>query len=679
MIKFLKFVPVQLTFWLILGIIVGDLVFIKPIYLVEILTLLICILLLAHFKAAKELQPSFIFTLLFFLTSFFIGISSITYKNQLNSKLHYANSTKFSLDNQVIMLLKISKILKSTSFYNKYEATVSEIDGEKVMGKILVNIQKDSISKQLEIDTGLLVRALFENISEPLNPYSFNYKKYLKNHHIYHQIKLYKHEFLVSQKKDVTLKGVAAKIRNSIIKSLKKSGFKKDELAVIMALLLGQRNSITRDLMQHYTSAGAIHILAVSGLHIGIILLLLLFMFKPIHNFKNGKHIAAVFIVLILWVYAIIAGLSPSIVRAVTMFSVLTIGLQLNRRSNVYNTLIVSVFILLLFNPYYLFEVGFQLSYLAVFAIVWIQPKLYRLWKPKFWLPNKVWQLFTVSIAAQIGVLPLSLFYFHQFPGLFFISNLIIIPFLGTILFIGIVVIFLSFFEILPQFLGDFYSYVIHQMNNFVGWIAQQDFFIIKNISFSLALMFLFYVFIFSVMKWTEKRNFTRFVLVLVSVISIQLIVVFEKYKLQSTSEFIVFNNTKNSLIAQRYGDNLIVYSKDSLFKTTNVLTTYLVGTGIKGIHQYLQLKNLYKFHKETILVIDSLEVYDFKSVKPSVILLRQSPKINIERLLKKMKPKLLVADGSNYKSYVAKWEQTSFKNKTPFYYTVQKGAFILK
>jgi len=679
MIKFLKFVPVQLTFWLILGIIVGDLVFIKPIYLVEILTLLICILLLAYFKAAKELQPSFIFTLLVFLISFFIGISSITYKNQLNSKLHYANSTKFSLDNQVIMLLKISKILKSTSFYNKYEATVLELEGKKVIGKILVNIQKDSISKQLEIDTGLLVRALFENISEPLNPYSFNYKKYLKNHHIYHQIKLYKQEFLVSQKRDVTLRGVAAKIRNSIIKSLKKSGFKKDELAVITALLLGQRNSITKDLMQHYTSAGAIHILAVSGLHIGIILLLLLFMFKPIHNFKNGKYIAAVFIVLILWIYAIIAGLSPSIVRAVTMFSVLTVGLQLNRRSNVYNTLIVSVFILLLFNPYYLFEVGFQLSYLAVFAIVWVQPKLYRLWKPKLWLPNKIWQLLTVSIAAQIGVLPLSLFYFHQFPGLFFISNLIIIPFLGTILFIGIVVIFLSFFEILPQFLGDSYSYVIHQMNNFVGWIAQQDFFIIKDISFSLALMFLFYVFIFSTIKWTEKRNFTRFILVLVSVISIQLIVVFEKYKLQSTSEFIVFNNTKNSLIAQRYGDNLIVYSKDSLYKRTNVLTTYLVGTGIKGIHQYLQLKNLYKFHKETILVIDSLEVYDFKSVKPSIILLRQSPKINIERLLKKMKPKLLVADGSNYKSYVAKWEQTSFKNKTPFYYTVQKGAFVLK
>jgi len=310
------------------------------------------------------------------------------------------------------------------------------------------------------------------------------------------------------------------------------------------------------------------------------------------------------------------------------MFTVLTIGLQLKRRSNIYNTLVVSIFILLLFNPLYLFEVGFQLSYLAVFAIVWIQPKLYSLWKP----------------AAQIGVLPLSLFYFHQFPGLFFISNLIIIPFLGTILFVGIIVIFLSFFEILPQFLGDFYSYVIHQMNNFVGWIAQQDFFIIK-----------------------------------VSVISIQLIVIFEKYKLQSTSEFIVFNNARNSLIVQRFGDNLTVYSKDSLDKTTNIITPYLVGTGIESIRQHLKLKSLYKFHKETILIVDSLEVYDYKSIKPSVIILRQSPKINIERLLKKLKPQLLVADGSNYKSYVAKWKQTCLKNKTPFYYTVQKGAFILK
>ncbi|WP_457618409.1 ComEC/Rec2 family competence protein [Lutibacter sp.] len=679
MTKFLKFVPVQLTFWLILGIIVGNFVFINPIYLVVILTLLICMLLLAYLKATKLLRPSLIFTLLVFLISFFIGISSITYKNQLNSKFHYSNSTKFSLEKQVTMLLKISEILKPTNFYNKYEAIVLQLEGEKVIGKILVNVKKDSLNKQLEIDTKLIARTSFENINKPLNPHSFNYKKYLKNHQVYHQIKLHNQDFLVSQKRDVTLKGIAAKIRNGIIKSLKENGFKKNELAVITALLLGQRNSITKDLMQHYTSAGAIHILAVSGLHIGIILLLLLFIFKPIHNFKNGKYIAAVLIVLILWVYAIIAGLSASIVRAVTMFSVLTIGLQLNRHSNVYNTLIVSIFILLLFNPFYLFEVGFQLSYLAVFAIVWIQPKLYSLWKPKLWILTKIWQLFTVSIAAQIGVLPLSLFYFHQFPGLFFISNLIIIPFLGTILLIGIIVIFLSFFEILPQFLGDFYSYVIHQMNNFVGWVAQQEFFIIKNISFSLALMLLFYVFIFSAMKWTEKRNFTRFVLVLVSVISIQLIVIFEKYKLQSTSEFIVFNNAKNSLIAQRLGDDLKVFSKDSLYKTTNIITTYLVGAGIERVHQHLKLKNLYKFHKETILIVDSLEVYDFKSIKPSIIILRQSPKINIERLLKKLKPQLLVVDGSNYKSYVAKWKQTCFKNKTPFYYTVQKGAFILK
>ncbi len=679
MTKFLKFVPVQLTFWLILGIIVGNFVFINPIYLVVILTLLICMLLLAYLKATKLLRPSLIFTLLVFLISFFIGISSITYKNQLNSKFHYSNSTKFSLEKQVTMLLKISEILKPTNFYNKYEAIVLQLEGEKVIGKILVNVKKDSLNKQLEIDTKLIARTSFENINKPLNPHSFNYKKYLKNHQVYHQIKLHNQDFLVSQKRDVTLKGIATKIRNGIIKSLKENGFKKDELAVITALLLGQRNSISKDLMQHYTSAGAIHILAVSGLHIGIILLLLLFIFKPIHNFKNGKYIAAVLIVLILWVYAIIAGLSASIVRAVTMFSVLTIGLQLNRRSNVYNTLIVSIFILLLFNPFYLFEVGFQLSYLAVFAIVWIQPKLYSLWKPKLWILTKIWQLFTVSIAAQIGVLPLSLFYFHQFPGLFFISNLIIIPFLGTILLIGIIVIFLSFFEILPQFLGDFYSYVIHQMNNFVGWVAQQEFFIIKNISFSLALMLLFYVFIFSAMKWTEKRNFTRFVLVLVSVISIQLIVIFEKYKLQSTSEFIVFNNAKNSLIAQRFGDDLKVSSKDSLYKTTNIITTYLVGAGIERVQQHLKLKNLYKFHKETILIVDSLEVYDFKSIKPSIIILRQSPKINIERLLKKLKPQLLVVDGSNYKSYVAKWKQTCFKNKTPFYYTVQKGAFILK
>jgi len=431
--------------------------------------------------------------------------------------------------------------------------------------------------------------------------------------------------------------------------------------------------------MQSYVGAGAIHILAVSGLHVGIILLILTFLLKPLNYLKNGKIMASVSIVILLWMFAILAGLSASVVRAVTMFSAIAIGMYSNRITNIYNTLVISMFLLLLINPFYLFEVGFQLSYLAVFAIVWIQPKIYRLWQPKLWIADKFWQLFTVSMAAQIGVLPLSLYYFHQFPGLFFISNLVIIPFLGIILISGVLVMLLAVLDLLPQILSDGYIFVIHQMNNFISWISNQQVFIIQNITFSFAMLLAFYVVIFIMLKWTEKKNFQRLVLVLVSIMVLQSVFIFEKQRLNAAHDFIVFNKSRESVIGKRLGNKLLIDSSISdISKNEYLIRNYLVGTGLDSISISTEIQNLQHFKNETILLIDSLGLYKLSSIKPTIVVLRQSPKINLDRLLNTIQPRLIIADGSNYKSYVSKWTESCIKNKTPFHSTMQNGAFIL-
>jgi len=677
--QFLKFVPAQLTIFLILGILTGSYFNFQPTLLVAICSFLILSLSIQYVRSKKQFYPSIIFAVLSFLIFFFIGISSVSYKSQLNLQKHYANSSKFTESKFTSSIVKIKKILKPNLFYNKYEAEVLQLNKSKTIGKVLINIKKDSSERLLKVDDNLLVKAVFETINPPLNPFGFNYKKYLKNQQIHYQIRVQSSQFLILDNKNVTLKGIAAKIRVKINESLINNGFKNDELAVINALLLGQRNSIKKELLESYSGAGAVHILAVSGLHVGIILLLLMAVFKPLHYLKHGKLIATLLIVMLLWVYAIIAGLSASVVRAVAMFTALTVGMQLVQRSNVYSTLVISMFFLLLFNPFYLFEVGFQLSYLAVFSIVWIQPKLYNLWIPKFWLATKLWQLLTVSIAAQVGVLPLILFYFHQFPGLFFLSNLVIIPFLGLILSAGIITIILSVFEILPQFLGYSYSFVIQQMNNFVAWISNQDFFIIQHISFSIILMFAFYALIFISFKWIEKGFFYRLVLLLISVVLIQSIVIFEKYSLQTSSEFIVLNKSKTSILLKRIGTDLSIYTSENINKHDYIIKPYLIETGVGEGSQISKRNDFFKFKDETILVVDSLGIYEFSTLKPSVVLLQHSPKINLNRLLNKLQPKIVIADGSNYKSYVKRWKLTCLKNKTPFYSTMQKGAYVLK
>ena len=291
--------------------------------------------------------------------------------------------------------------------------------------------------------------------------------------------------------------------------------FTDDELAVMNALLLGQRQEISKQLSDNYSKAGAIHILAVSGLHVGVILLILSFILKPLERVNNGKLIKLVLVILSLWFFAILAGLSASVIRAVTMFSAIALGQFFNKRNAVEHSLIFSMFIILLWKPLFLFDVGFQLSYTAVFGIIWVQPVLYQLWKPTFFIVDKGWQLISVSVAAQLGVLPISLFYFHQFPALFFISNLIIIPFLGVILGLGLVVLVLSYVSILPVFLEGFYGDVISILNKVVAFVARQESFLFSEISFSaLKMIFSYLLIIFrisAIFKTEYKTLFSFF------------------------------------------------------------------------------------------------------------------------------------------------------------------------
>ena len=260
---------------------------------------------------------------------------------------------------------------------------------------VLLNIQKDTLSSLLNVASKLLLKPVFKELVPPLNPHQFNYKSYLFKRGIYHQIHTENKRFIKLKPESMTLFGFSAKLRTQVQEALKIYNFKKSELAVINALLLGQRQAVSKELITDYQRAGAIHILAVSGLHVGIILLILSFLLKPIERMKYGTFIKTLCIVILLWTFAFIAGLSASVVRAVTMFTFLAIGLFFKRKYVVEFSFISSLFFLLLINPMFLFEVGFQLSYLSVFGILWTQPKIYSIWKPTFKIIDFFWQLCT--------------------------------------------------------------------------------------------------------------------------------------------------------------------------------------------------------------------------------------------------------------------------------------------
>lgn len=683
----LQFILTYVTFFLILGIITAHYFSFHPtiILILIIVGFVTLFIFYNQTKRSSKFNLNFGFSLM--ILSFIIGISTVLLNNKLLSKHHYTQfinteiiSTKDKIPKLYNIEVRIDEVLKSGAFHHKYEVQIHKINGKPYAGTVLLNISIDSLTIPLEVDQNIQFYGVFKDIETPKNPYYFDYKKYLEQQQIHHQLFISPKEIQLLVSNEYSLKGFAFQLRKKINEKLIPFLVPKDEMAVINALLLGQRQEISKELMENYTKAGAIHILAISGLHIGIILMILHFLFSPLDSFKNGKIIKSVILILLLWMYALIAGLSASVVRAVMMFSVVAVGINLNKKPAVINTLIVSLFILLLINPLYIFNVGFQLSYLAVFAIVIIQPMISKIWNPKNIIIKFFWNLLTVSIAAQFGVLPLSLYYFHQFPGLFIISNLVIIPFLGIILVAGILIFILVLFNALPHFLIDSYVFLIKTMNEVIKWVSLQESFLIKEIHFTFDMMLVIYLlFIFSILFLSyQKLKYLK--LLIISIIGFQLVLLFHKLKSENSQETVIFHKSKQSIIADKRGEKLVIFTLLDTISIRNekLVIAYSIGNAIAKT-QFQKSQNVFYRNEESILIIDSVGIFNVEGLKPTIVILKDSPKINLNRIIDNLKPKIIIADGSNYTSYVNLWDETCLKRKTPFHHTGQKGAYIIK
>lgn len=666
-----NFISIKLTFFLILGIVLGF--YFEPNFNISclVLGLLILFLVIAFKKQKRTTFPFFGITAS--LAVVFLGIVITAILNPENDATNYAHQLK-KTENE--WLVKVDEVLKPSAFNSRYIVKAKNLNKTRVTGKLLLRITKDSRNNILKVNDEIIFYATAKEIAKPLNPHQFNYKQYLKKEGVYHQLTIANDAFIQIVNPSKTIFGYAQNFRQNLIEKLKKKDFGKEELGVIQALLLGQRNEISEQTYTDYKNAGAVHILAVSGLHIGILLLILQFVLKPLEFLPKGKTIKLLVIIALLWAFAFIAGLSASIIRAVTMFSFIAYAMYLNRPTNTFNTIALSMFFILLIKPLFLFQVGFQMSYAAVIAIVWIYPKLQQFWHPKHIVLRKAWQLIAVSSAAQLGVLPISLFYFHQFPSLFFISNLIIIPFLGLILGLGILVLVLAGLNSLPDILVMCYNYVIKSMNAVIAFVGRQEAFVFSDISFDAIQLVLGYTLIISLVVALSKPKFKNLAFSLAGLITFQAWVLFKTHTAQSKSQLLLSHQIANTMLLKQEGKQLTVYGETTAY-TTSIIKDYVIAERIKNISADT-LKNSYSINSAKLLIIDSLGVYPQHNTIDYLVL-TQSPKINLERLLDTLQPRVIIADGSNYKSYITRWKKSCVKRKLPFHYTGEKGAYYFE
>lgn len=406
----------------------------------------------------------------------------------------------------------------------KTEARIEEVHTtiwKRFTGNIVLYFSKEDFPTPFEYGDVLLIKGEPELPAPAYNPGQFDYRRYLRLRNIYHQQFVRGGEvILLDHAPGNLLRKFAYKSRIWAEKKLRENIDGRREQAVASALVLGVTDGLDNELLDAYSSTGTMHILAVSGLHISVIYMILLRILKPLNRSRKGKWVIVMVSLGTLWLYALITGLSPSVFRAVMMFQFIALAGPWGRDTNIYNTLGVSAFCLLLYDPFLVFSVGFQLSYLAVWGIVFLYPEVLRMWQPnRVWLVE-LWKMTAVSISAQLATFPLGLLYFHQFPNYFLFSNLIVVPLSFVVLIAGLAIVIVSLVPFLAEALGFCLEWIVRFLNGVIFLMDDLPFAVTDHVYINALQAFLLIVLVALVFTLLEEKRFSYIIACLVVVVA---------------------------------------------------------------------------------------------------------------------------------------------------------------
>jgi len=427
--------------------------------------------------------------------------------------------------------------------------------------KVVLYFQKDSVIKSCRVGDKLLVNTKLSFIEPPKNPNQFNYEKFMKRKGVYLTGYAPKYSWVKTEEVNrVSLKRYASYLQRFLSNQLVESGLSGGEFSVAAAILLGNDETLEPELRASYAATGASHILCVSGMHVGVIFMILNFLLFPLEHSVKSRYLKNIILLIAVWVYANITGLAPSVTRSATMFTFVIFGKFLQRKTNVFHSLFASMFILLTFNSLLLLELGFQFSYLAVFSIVLFQNKITQYYKPKTKVGKYFWELISVSIVAQMATAPIAILYFGQFPNYFLVTNLFIIPISFAMTVTGVATLAVSFSEFLSKGVGFLLNLEVEMMNKVVLFIEKLPGALISNISINVIQVLLLYaiIIIFLVFQKNRKKQIIFSMLVLNMFLLIHSIAI---YKSKQHIELVRYVISKTPAFQFCYHGNALIFS----------------------------------------------------------------------------------------------------------------------
>lgn len=420
---------------------------------------------------------------------------------------------------------------------------------ERTGGKAIGYLKMNNSAPALSYGDHVVLFAGFIVIADNANPHAFNYPRYLKNKGISHRVYAEPHCWKkIDLGTTVMIRKTAFKVRDRLLDILRDNHVEGKEFAVAAALLLGYVDDLDPELRNDYAATGAMHILSVSGMHVGIIYIFLEYMLGFLNRTRPGRFLKAVLLLGLIWFYAMVTGLSPCVLRAAAMLSLPIIGKSMNRSPDMVNIMAASMLFILALDPFLLLDVGFQLSYLAVTGIVVLYRPIYDLYVTSAWLPDKIWSILAVSIAAQVATLPLTLYTFHQFPNYFMLTNVFVVPLSSFIIYTGIFVLVAGTIPVIAALSAKVLVILVWTLNSIIHLIEQLPFSAIRGIYISAPEMMMMYLLIAAVFLFFTARRIYFLYAALVAAIMLNLLFLDAKVHRLRSPRLIIFNVSRQAL-----------------------------------------------------------------------------------------------------------------------------------
>jgi competence protein ComEC len=582
---------------------------------------------------------------------------------------------------------------KANSF--KAVASVQEVFRSdsifQVTGRIIIYFRKDSAANQLRqlvYGSQVVFSKSLQVIKNAGNPGDFNYERYAAFQGIYQQVFLETSDYrLLISRNEKWLTRFLFAAREKVLKIIAYYIPGKKEAGLAEALLVGYKDDLDKTLVQSYSNTGVVHIIAISGMHMGLIYWLLNMVLGFLKKRKQTKWLVAALTIAGLWMFSLLAGGGPSILRSAVMFTCIVIGESAARKTFIYNSLAASAFILLCINPFWLWDAGFQLSYAAVLSIVVFMKPVYNWCYFKNKLVDNIWKLVAVSLAAQVLTTPVSIYHFHQFPVYFLFTNLLAVPLSSIIVLLEIALCAVSFIPPVATFTGVLLSKLISVMNGFIEHMENLPFSLWNNLQVNLVQVLLLYGIIAALSYWLMKKSRKALWPALFCLLFFSLIRSLSFIDAARQQQLIVYNIPKHRAIDFVSGRN-IVCRGDSDIITNYILQQYYLNacrTALRAavtgrIESMMPIPGIFIFNNKKIALIDEkTHLNSSGEIGADLVIVSGNAPVNMAALLEVFHCPQIVFDGSNSPAKVNKWKAEAAKLGLSCFYTVDNGAFVMK